>query len=52
MCNILEHVGLTWEDLGYKVSIIESNVILFPTKELTQLEESVSQQEMKVLAGI
>ena len=49
---MLEHANLTWADLGYKVSIGESNVVLLPLKELTQLQESVSYQEMKVLAGI
>jgi hypothetical protein len=52
MCKVLEHAGLTWADLGYKVSIKESNVILFPSKEFTQLEESVAMQEMKMLSGI
>ena len=52
LCKVLEHANLTWADLGYKVSIGESNVVLLPLKELTQLQESVSYQEMKVLAGI
>lgn len=52
LCRVLEHANISWEDLGYKVSITESNVMLLPLKELNALEESVSFQEMKNLAGI
>ena len=52
LCKVFEHANLSWEDLGYKVSVTESNVILFPLKELNALEESVSFQEMKALAGV
>ena len=52
LCRVLEHANISWEDLGYKVSVTESNVMLLPLKELNALEESVSFQEMKSLAGI
>ena len=52
LCKVFEHANISWEDLGYKVSVKESNVILFPLKELNALEESVSFQEMKALAGV
>ena len=52
LCKVFEHANISWEDLGYKVSVKENNVILFPLKELNQLEESVSFQEMKALAGV
>ena len=52
LCRVLEHANISWEDLGYKVSVTESNVMLLPLKELNALEESVSFQEMKNLAGI
>lgn len=49
--RVLEHAGLTWEDLGYRVAVTENQVILFPSAEFAQLEESVALQEMKTLAG-
>ncbi len=52
LCKVLEYVNLSWEDLGYRASVTENNVMLFPLKELNALEESVSFQEMKSLAGI
>ena len=50
--RVLEHANISWEDLGYRVSVTENNVMLLPLKELNALEESVSFQEMKNLAGI
>lgn len=52
LCRVLEHANLTWEDLGYRVSLTESNVILFPHEELTQIEESIALEELKVLSGV
>jgi len=52
LCRVLEHANLTWEDLGFRVSLTESNVILFPHEELTQIEESIALEELKVLAGV
>ena len=52
LSRVLEHANISWEDLGYKVSVTENNVMLLPLKELNALEESVSFQEMKNLAGI
>ena len=52
LCKVLEHANISWEDIGYKVSVTESNVMLFPLIELNSLEEAVSFQEMKNLAGI
>ena len=52
LSRVLEHANISWEDLGYRVSVTENNVMLLPLKELNALEESVSFQEMKNLAGI
>lgn len=52
LCRVLEHANITWEDLGFRVSLTESNVILFPHEELTKIEESVAFEELKVLSGV
>ena len=45
--RVLEHAGITWEQLGYKVLISESNadIVLIPQKDLELFE-------YKVLAGV
>ena len=38
--EFIEHAGLTWEDLGYRVAVTENPSYTFPTAEFAQLEES------------
>jgi hypothetical protein len=53
--ELLEAAGLTWEQVGYKVSLHEGAsdvVFLTPITALTELTEQIQLQDLKKLAGM